>query len=408
MKFGIPNMKLSKDINLLLASIFILHLGLYIVSPILPVILSSDKGLDTASTGIVIGAGALAIQAGSVIGGLLSDRMGRKSTMVIGAALEAVGLFGFGIVNSFISLLIFSIINGGGSGIYSPAVRAAIAALASESAETRTTAFSLRGIAANVGVSLAGLVIFLLSGVSSNVLFFIAAGIFVLLSVFSWILLPKDCDGDQCPRVPASSYLQIFKNKPFIVFSAVSMLTWIVYTLFSFLLPLRGEAVLKNVKLVGTIWTITSIVVIVAQGLISKYILQKINSLTAIFCGVLFIGGGIFLIGFANNFVSLTFAALVFLIGEMLMLPTTDSLTSELAQAELIGAYFSIASLITGLGTALGNFIGGEVINIYGITSFTPWTIFAISAVGVAFVVLVIRSLPVLRGERAKEKIQNG
>lgn len=407
MKYGIPSMKLGRDVNLLLASVLVLHFASYLVIPILPVILRADKGLDATQIGIVIGVGSLATQAGCIIGGLLSDRIGRKITMVVGAVTEGLGIFGYGFVNSYIALLIFSIINGVGAGIYAPTVKAAIASLASKSADTGTTAFSLRGIAANIGISAAGLLIYLMSGLGSNISFYAAGIIFFILAILSWIFLPKDCGGDECPVIPPDSYLQIIKNRPFVIFSIASLATWLVYSLFSLLLPLRGEAVLANGRLVGSIWTVTSIIVIIAQGFISKYILQKVNPLTAIFAGVLFLGGGLFMIGLSYSFIFLTFSAVIFLVGEMLMLPTTDSLTSQLAHTELIGAYFSIANLISGLGTALGNFIGGRIINVYGVTgTMVPWIIFAAAAGAAALMIIFVRRLPIMNSALAEQETE--
>ncbi|EQB85812.1 MFS family permease [Clostridium punense] len=405
MKFGLPKIKLNKDINILLISILVLHIASYIVNPILPVIFKSEKGLSASHIGLIIGAGSLAFQGGSILGGLLSDRTGRKTTMVIGSLAQAFGLFGYSMLNNISMLLTSSIIIGIGSGMYAPTAKAAIASLASDSSEVRTTAFSLRGIAANIGVCIAGILIFFLSKLSSNITFYVSTGVYIALAGYTWIFLPKDCGESDCPIIPPNSYLQIFKNKSFMIFSIISLFTWIIYSLLSLLLPLRGEAILANGKLVGTIWTITSVIVIVAQGFISKYILQKVNPLTAIFFGVLFFGGGIFMIGLSYNFVVLTLSSVIFLVGEMLMLPTTDSLTSQLAHPELIGAYFSIANLISGLGTAIGNFAGGRIVTAYGIkNNLTPWFIFLIASVIVAVLVLFTKRMPSIKNAVSSQK----
>ena len=400
MRYGIPKLKLGRDIYVLLASVLILHLGLYVVIPILPVILRVDKGLNPAQIGIIIGAGSIAIQAGSLVGGLLADRIGRKTTMVIGALFQAIGLFGFGVVSSFFLLLGASMFNGIGSGIYSPTVKAAIASIASRSAETRTTAFSLRGTASNIGVSLAGGAIFFLARLDSRISFFVAGCTFLALSLFSWIFLPKDCGGEECPLVPLEGYRLILKNKAFMLFTLVSALIWVVYSQLSLLLPLRGEAVLANGKMVGTIWTVTSLLAILSQGVISKHVLQKTSPLTSVFLAVLLLGAGVFAVGLSNSFILLTLSAVIFLVGEMLLLPTTDSITSQLSDSELVGAYFSIAGLVSGFGTALGNFIGGQLISTFGIAgTIYPWLIIAVLAGGVALTVLALKRVPVIKSK---------
>ncbi|MDW8801999.1 MFS transporter [Clostridium sp. A1-XYC3] len=400
MKYGIPKMSLNRDILILLLSILILHIGIYIITPIFPVLLSSEKRLTAAQIGLVIGVGSLASQLGSVLGGFLSDRVGNRTTMVIGALFQSSALFGYGISNTFFLLLIFSIVNGIGGGTYAPTVRAAIASIASDSSKGRTTAFSLRGIAANIGVCIAGLLILFLSNKQSMFIFFTSAAIFLLLALVTWIFLPKDCGGRECPKLPLNSYSLIFKNRSFIIFTIISLLISAVYAQLTLLLPLRAEAVLNNGKIVGSIWTITSIIVIIFQGFISKYILQRFGPFTSLSWSVLFFGAGIFLIGLSSNFLFLTFSAIIFLIGEMMMLPTTDSLTSEFAHADLIGAYFSVASLISGFGTALGNFIGGKIISIYGInSSIYPWIVFAIAAIIISGMTFMTGTLHLMKKE---------
>lgn len=402
--FGIPKMKLKRDILLLLAAVLIMHIASYIIIPIFPVILSSEKGLNAGQVGLIIGSGSLAFQAGSVVGGIMSDRIGRKATMVIGAAAQSAALFGYGTSSAFTLILLFSILNGTGTGVYAPTLKAAIAAIASDSAETRTTAFSLRGVAANIGVSIAGLLILYFSAKNSIIAFYTASAVFLTLAVLTWILLPKKCEGGVCPIVPPNSYLQILKNKSFVIFALLSVLVWAIYSQLSLLLPLRADAVLQNGKIVGTIWTITSIVVIIFQSIISKYILQKINPFSSLMWGVLFLGAGLISIGLSYNFLHLTLSAVIFLVGEMLMLPTTDSLTSQLANPELIGAYFSIASLVSGIGTAAGNFAGGKLMDIYGVkASMTPWTMLGILSVITAAAIFFVKRLPIIAGAIEKK-----
>lgn len=397
MRFGIPKFSLSKDIIVLLFAELLTHLGAYIFIPIFPVILGSDKGINPTQIGLIIGIIPLTSQLGSAVGGLLSDRVGRKITISLGSFIEALSIFGYGFSDSYMSFLLYSMVFGLGNGIYSPSVKASIAALTSKCAKTRTTAFSLRGIAANSGVGVAGLLILALSSIKYSIIFFIASSIFLLLGIITAILLPKGCGDEECPKIPLNSYMLIVKNKAFVIYTLASILVWAIFAQLNLLLPLRADSVLKNGKIIGTIWTITSVIVIIFQGIISKYILQKINPFNGITIGVLFFGLGIFLIGLSNDFLFLTLSASIFLIGQMLVFPTTDSITSQLAHTELIGAYFSIANLISGLGNAVGNFLGGRIINIYGInTDLFPWTMFGVFAIITSIAMFIVQKLPIM------------
>ncbi|ERJ12076.1 MFS transporter [Haloplasma contractile] len=397
--FGIPkNMKLNKALYSLLTVVLIMHIASNIVIPILPVILRSEAGLDPTKIGVVIGSFSIAFQLGSIIGGLLSDRVGKRPTMFVGALIQMSALIGFGVSDSYLMFVLFSLLNGVGAGIYAPTVKAAIATLANESKDMETTAFSLRGIFANIGVGIAGLIILILSASKSNIIFFSAAGIYLLLAIFTWIFISKDCERKRCPKIPLNSYLLIFKNKPFVVFAILLIFINAIYAQLGLLLPLRGEAIFENGKIVGSIWTITSVAVIIFQGYINRRILQKFNPMTSLFWSLLIFAGGILLIGLSGNYYLLALSAVIFFFGEMLMLPTTDSLISQFAHADLIGAYFSIANLIYGIGTALGAFVGGRIIDRFGVdTTLLPWGIIAGFSIAVAILLAIVRQFPSIK-----------
>ena len=246
--------------------------------------------------------------------------------------------------------------------------------------------------------SIGGLLLLFLAVQKSNVIFFVAAGTYFLLAIFTLILLPKNCNGEKCPRVPLDSYKLILKNKPFLLFGILVVLFNGIFSLIQLLLPLRANAVLINETLAGSIFTIMSVSVIIFQGVISKYILRRFNPLTSIFFAMIFFSAGLFLMGTAYTFLFLAFSAVVFTVGQMLMLPTTDSVISKLADAKLIGAYFSIANLLHGLGSAGGAFLAGRLIAVHGIEkSMTPWVIFSITSLIIGGLILIARNIPAIK-----------
>jgi len=184
---------------------------------------------------------------------------------------------------------------------------------------------------------------------------------------------------------------KIFSNKKFLIFTFLSFLTWMIFTQFSLLVPLRAEAILRQPKKVALVWTIMSIFVIFIQSLINKIILNRFSPVISLCAGMFIISAAIFLIGFSLNFYYLIVIALIFALGEMLYLPTTDSLTSRLSTPELLGAYFSIANIAAGLGSALGSYLGGVMVEKFGITgNITPWLIFLVFGLSSTILTLIM------------------
>jgi len=127
--FGINLRKFPPGLWIALSSIAVVHIAAYIIVPILPIILKSEKGLNAAQVGVVIGATSLSLQLGSLVAGFIADRAGRRSALALGSILSAISILGLGFSESYMLLILSALLNGTGAGIFGPTAKAAIAAL---------------------------------------------------------------------------------------------------------------------------------------------------------------------------------------------------------------------------------------------------------------------------------------
>ena len=378
-------MKLKKPLTLLLISVLIIHLADFIIIPILPIFLKIDKNLSPSEIGFLIGSGSLAFQIGSITGGIISDKKGRKIILLLGAIIETIALVGLGLSDTYPFLIIFQILNGIGGGVFAPTVKAAI----SEYSQNKeiTNAFSLRGIFANLGVAIGGLIPLILYKLKFSTFFFIAS-IFYILLFFIAIFIPNDKNNN---HTTIKHYLEVVKDREFLIFNFITLLVWSIYIQLRLLLPLRVTAILENVKYVGTIWTLTSLFLVVTQNFITKNIINKINYFISIILGVSFMGIALFSIGISNSYLFLLLSAFIFIIGEMLIAPPIDSITSKLAKESIKGTYFSFNNISYGLGSSIGSFTGGLLIEYFGITNITPWIILLIISIIISLIILFMK-----------------
>ncbi|WP_141432563.1 MFS transporter [Bacillus sp. 03113] len=381
-------MKLERPLFILMLGVLLSHLGTYMVVPILPIMLKVEAGLSLVQIGIVLASIAISFQFGGILGGFLADRIGRRFIIGLGALIGAGGLIGLGLFTSYVFLLLMAITIGLGNGLNAPSTKASIAALSSK--EHQTTAFSLRGIAANIGIATAGLVIFFFISGSSQIIFWIAGIIYIVLALKSWLFLPKNCEDPPCPHISVGAYKEVFNNKPFLVFSVGGILIWALYAQFALALPLRATEILHDPQNVALIWTINSIIVIFTQGIVTAWIIKRLHPLTALGLGILFIGFGVGSLYWSSAFIHLMISGAIFVLGEMLILPTIDSTVSQLSKAELIGIFFALANVVSGLGEAGGKFAGGKLLELGTEVGYLPWTVYSVSGIFLLFIVGVI------------------
>lgn len=386
---------INRTMKILLFGVLLSHLGTYMIIPLMPIFLKVQKGMAITEIGLILAVSPFTFQAGSLLGGWLADRIGRRTVIAIGAWLNAAAIAGFAAFDQIWMFIGMGLLSGLGVGLNAPSTKAAIATLASEGGND-TTAFSLRGIAANIGTATAGLLTYYILGGASSLIFYVSAGMYVLLGIMSWIMLPKGCGDAPCKIVPLRNYLDIFRNKAFVGFSIVSIFIWALYTQLSLGLPLRAEGVLPDPGMVSLIWTINSVVVIILQTPISRWIIDKIHPMNAMSIGVLFLGGGLGSLYWSTTFYGLMISGVVFIIGEMLVVPTMDATVSRIGTAHMLGAFFGISNFVSGLGEGAGKYAGGQLL---GISTFSviPWISYAIIAVVISVAIVALRFWPPLR-----------
>ncbi len=380
----------------LLAVVFFMHVASYLVIPIFPIFLQKMRLFSIGEVGLILGVGSITYQIGSLSGGVLADRYGRRAVLIGGAVTQGIAMLGYAYSPVYALYLLFSGVNGFGVGLLAPTLKAMIADTVDS--EERTKAFSWRGIVAHSGIILAGILITWLT-MADHRLFLYASAFFFILALVARFTLPYDrCEGAECQTIPFVEYRQILRHRSYMMLSVITMIIWALYAQFSLVMPLRVEHVLESENLVGMIVTINSLSVVLLQGTLYRYILERINPYYALVAGTLMIGLGLFSLGFANSFITLSASSIMFIIGEMLFMPVLDSLVGYFAREEWLGVYFGISNFVSGIGTAIGTSVGGNVVErLGGVGSTAPWIAYGLIALFFAIVLGMFASYAMKR-----------
>ncbi|MEM6294347.1 MAG: MFS transporter [Myxococcota bacterium] len=160
---------LPRALRPLYAGTIATRVGTFVV-PYLTLYLSQARGLSLEHTGRVIAASGVGLLLGNLAGGWLTDRLGRKPTLLASLVLNALGMaaLGSGLGSPATYGLMLGVASFGG-GMYSPAANAWIADLAD--GPTRRLAYTVNYICINVGMGIGPLLGGLLAALSFRWLF---------------------------------------------------------------------------------------------------------------------------------------------------------------------------------------------------------------------------------------------
>lgn len=130
---------------------------------------SNQFSLDNISEGWYVGCALIGSIAGVCSAGILSDRIGRKITMLISAALFSISAIGCAVCHEFSDLVVYRIIGGIGIGVVSVVSPVYISEIAT--AEKRGTLVSLYQLAITTGFLMAYIVNYWILNISSTTTF---------------------------------------------------------------------------------------------------------------------------------------------------------------------------------------------------------------------------------------------
>jgi MFS family permease len=317
-------------------------------------------------------------------GGYLSDRIGRRRVILIGNGI----MIGYPLVLLALSdakwagLAALSLAGVFGSlgGSVSQAMVADLVA-----PERRQAAYASVRVAANMGVvigpPLGGLLLVLGSW---SALFPCVA----VLSAISWFVayryLPHR--GEFTPEGPPErgSLSVILADRRFLIFLGSAVFAWLTYVAYEVVLPV---SLVDGYGYEPAAW---GFLVWVNPLLVSLFQVRLTRAAGAIpaapklVLALLVMGLPYLLLVFTNALWAILFVIVVFVIGEMLWVPTSQAVVAQLAPADIRGAYMGAFGSAPAIGFALAPLIGLQMRNSFGDEA--TWAMFA--AIGVVAAVL--------------------
>jgi MFS family permease len=382
---------------IIVLTFFIDSIGGTLLFPFFSLYITGKFNVGMTQAGMVLATFSIFGIAGNMIGGALTDRFGRRKLILFGLVFSALSTLSLGFVNSLAVLFPLAAFIGLLSDVAGPAHQAMMADILTE--KQRQEGFGLMRVVRNlawiIGPSIGGFV----ANYSFTLLFVIDAIVSCIVAIIFYKFMPETKpEHHHDENQPHESFWQtikgygvVLKDFAFGAFIVAAILMSAVYQqMYNSLSVYLRDNHSINPQGYGFLMTTSAITVILFQFWVSRRIKHR-PPFVIMAVGTLFYMIGFSMFGFVAAYWLFMSAIVVITIGEMLIMPTSQTLAANFAPEEMRGRYMAIFGLTWLLPSTFAPMLAGIILD-----NFNPnllWYIggilCAISALG--FYVLHLR-----------------
>jgi MFS family permease len=362
--------KFPKGFWQLMAVSFVDMLGGSLIFPFFSLYMTRkfDVGMTQVGTMFLVWALTSGV-IGNTLGGAMADRFGRKLNMTIGLIASAVSALLMVLISDLFAFYIAIAIVGIFQDIAGPAREAMIADLVPES--LRADAYGMFRIVFNLSVTIGPAVGGILAARSFETLFFLDVIISLIAAAAVLTVLPETRPAGDAHRKEAErsfrytikGYAQVLRDRPFIAFILVSILSTLMYfnmnsSLSVFLVNHRG----LTPEQFGYILSLNAGMVVVLQLFISR-LTAAWQPLISLALGNLLYVVGFSMYGFVDTYIWFLAAMAVITIGEMIIAPKEQALAAGFAPEHMRGRYMAVHAFVWVIPVAIGPLGAGLIMD---------------------------------------------
>ena len=340
--------------------------GLFIVLPVLSIYALNMPNSSHTMVGIIIGGYAITQMLFQVPFGMISDKIGRKKTIIVGLIIFAIGSLVAGMADNIYTLLIGRLLQGAGA--IGSVITATISDVVKE--EERGKAMAIMGGSIGMAFALsmvAGPTIAAHFG-GVPTLFFLVTFL-ALLSIFVLLKYVPN------PPVITHTYLEhdkfrMFENKNLMKMNITNMLVKGFMTFAFMIIPIILTKTYGWDKAeLYKIYLPSMLVGIMAMGPAAMIAEKKGKYKLILLLGILFLAIAYLIIGMSHTYMMFAAGIIVFFIGFNLQEPILQSLASKYAKVHQRGQVLGIFNSFGYFGTFIGGAVGGVLLDIVSLST---------------------------------------
>lgn len=374
---------LPRPFYLLMAGSFINRFGHFVI-PFLAIYLR-QLGFTPAVTGYTLGAYGAGGFCASILGGYLTDRIGRKPTLLISCFGAAVAMILLALANSIPSFIAGAFLTGLMTNLYYPASSSLTADLIGK--ELRVRAFAVQRLVINLATACGLMTAGLVAASSFFWLFVADAATTVILGLIILFGLKKGIGRKASANAGWGAALPVIaKDRPFLRSVGASFLVAAVFwqTGSTLGLQVTGESGL-DAKAYGFLLGLNGMMIVFFELPLTnwtrRYDPQKLMAL-----GYSLLGGGLALLALGSGLGMLVLAIVVLTIGEMISSPVASTYVANLAPEEMRGRYMGVNGFSWNIAAGVGPMTG---LWLFGFSSELLWVFCGVAGLAAAWLILI-------------------
>ncbi|MDX3075449.1 MDR family MFS transporter [Streptomyces sp. NPDC088354] len=349
------------------SSTLVNRLGTF-VYPFLTLYLTLDRGFSATAAGLVVSCFGLGSVAGSLVGGELSDRLGRRATMAGSYVVTAAVTAALAVTPQVAAMAVLTFLFGAGSSAPRPALSAMIADLVGP--EDRQRAFSLNYWAVNIGFGLSSVMAGFLVRADFVWIFVGDAATTLVCGLMAWLLLPetRPAANDAVPAptagpAAARGLTVALRDGRLLALTAVSFALWLLFHQGVTTLPVAMEAQGLSTRTYGLVIGLNGLVVVLLQIPLSRGLRGRRPGPLLAGAAVLF-GAGFGVTALAGSAATVYgLGVVIWTVGEMVFAPTSAAAVADLSPSHLRGRYQGVFGFGTAAASCVAPIAGGIVLD---------------------------------------------
>jgi MFS family permease len=339
-------------------------------SPVLPAF-ATDLGVGPEFLGVIVAASTITGVFLKLPAGALSDVLGRKRMMVLGASFFAAPPFLYPLVGDPWSLLALRFVHGCATAIFAPVASAYVAGLGESGRGARLGWFSsANDVGATAGPMIGG---FLLYYTASFPVTYLTVGGLGVASFILVLLLP-DLDPPRARERKRfaeragefrQGLVEVLTTRSILIASCIEAAMYFGYAAFLGFLPVYAKQTGLNdaeIALVLGAQLGAAMIAKPAAGRLSDHLGRK----PVITIGLILCAAALPVIFRCESFAGFALAASLLGIGVGAVTPVTNALIADLASARSLGAAMGVFGTIFDFGEASGAIVAGFLIGSLG------------------------------------------